>query len=201
MLRLCWLLAEALAAAWRRIARLPREAAAALGAPAAGLPRRPARLWLALGLVLPVALAAAWLLPQVRLVMSPSIPAWAVRTSPGPIERGDYVMFTLRHPIAGPRPVSVTKRALCLPGDRLATVETPSPGAPRARDGHYFCNGALLGVSRPFGPHGLRLDHLRWSGVIPPGKAYVGSDHPRGFDSRYFGLVPLAALTRMERLL
>jgi type IV secretory pathway protease TraF len=30
---------------------------------------------------------------------------------------------------------------------------------------------------------------------------YVGSTHPRGFDSRYFGLLPISSLTRMERLL
>lgn len=90
--------------------------------------------------------------------MSPSIEAWAVRKAPGSIARGDYVMLTLKHPIAGPRPVSVTKYALCLPGDRLTKIETPSTAAPNAWDGHYFCNGKLLGVSLPYGVHGLKLD-------------------------------------------
>ena len=79
-------------------------------------------------------------------------------------------------------------------------VETPSPISPRDMDGHYFCNGKLLGATLPLGVHGERLDHLHWSGVIPPGMVYVGSHHPRGFDSRYFGLVPIRQLQRMERL-
>lgn len=201
MLRLFWVLASALLGLWPRLRRLPGKAAVALGAPGPGESARPARLWKALAISLPVALVAAILLPKVSLVMTPSIDAFAVRQAPGPIARGDYVMFTLRHPIAGPKPVKVTKYALCMPGDRLTKIKTPSIGAPNAFDSHYFCNGTLLGVSLPYGIHGQKLDHMQWSGVVPAGMVYVGSHHPRGFDSRYFGLVPIATLTRMERLL
>ncbi|MDF0491108.1 S26 family signal peptidase [Sphingobium sp. H39-3-25] len=201
MLRLFWVLVEALRGLWPRLCRLPGKAAVALGAAGMGEPARPERLWRAFAIVLPVALFAALVLPKITLVMSPSIDAWAVREAPGPIVRGDYVKFTLRHPIAGPNPVSVTKHALCMPGDHLDHIETPSVSAPHAWDGRYFCNGELLGVSLPYGLHGLRLQHLQWSGMIPPGMVYVGSHHPRGFDSRYFGLVPISRLTRMEKLL
>jgi type IV secretory pathway protease TraF len=151
--------------------------------------------------VLPCALFAALAMPRIYLVMTPSIDALAVRRSPGPIRRGDYVMFSLRHPIAGPQAVNVTKHALCLPGDRLSMRESPSLHAPGARDAHYFCNGVLLGVSLPSAHNGMKLDHMEWSGVIPAGMAYVGSPHPRGFDSRYFGLLPVSELVRMERIL
>ncbi|EQB16772.1 MULTISPECIES: S26 family signal peptidase [Sphingobium] len=201
MLRLFWLLARWIAGLWPRLRRLPRDAAVALGAPGPDQPARPERLWRAMLVVLPLALFAALVMPQVPLVMTPSIEAFAVRKSPGPIVRGDYVMFTLHHPIAGPKPVSVTKHALCLPGDRLSMFETPSPLVPGSRDGHYFCNGQLLGVSLPQAHNGLQLDHLKWSGVIPAGMAYVGSTHAHGFDSRYFGLLPIASLVRMERIL
>ena len=201
MLRLALALASALLGLWPRLRRLPGKASVALGAPGLGEPARPARLWTALAIILPMALLAAILLPKVSLVMTPSIDAFAVRQAPGPIAKGDYVMFTLRHPIAGPKPVKVTKHALCMPGDRLTRIEKPSIAAPKAWDSYYFCNGALLGVSLPYGIHGLKLDHMEWSGVIPAGMAYIGSHHPRGFDSRYFGLVPIATLTRMERLL
>jgi type IV secretory pathway protease TraF len=201
MLRLGWRLAEALGLLGRRLARLPAEAAAALAPGGEPCPHQRARLVRALALILPIALGVGLLLPRLRLVMSPSIPAWVVRVAPGPIRRGDYVMFVLSHPAAGPAPVSVTKQALCLPGDRLTTVETRSFVAPATRDGHYYCEGVLLGVSMPVGPHGRRLAHLRWSGIVPPGFVYVGSPHPRGLDSRYFGLVPIARLTRMARLL
>jgi len=173
----------------------------ALGAPGPDQPARPDRLLRAMLVVLPIALIAALVAPRVTLVMTPSIEAFAVRKSPGPIARGDYVMFTLHHPIAGPKPVSVTKHALCMPGDRLTMFETPSPLVPHSRDGHYFCNDVLLGVSLPHAHNGMKLDHMRWSGIIPAGMVYVGSTHPRGFDSRYFGLLPISSLTRMERLL
>jgi len=201
MLRLFWALAKAIAAFWPRLCRLPRKAAMALGAPGPDQPARPDRLLRVMLVVLPVALIAALVVPQVTLVMTPSIEAFAVRKSPGPIARGDYVMFTLHHPIAGPNPVSVTKHALCMPGDRLTMFETPSPLVPQSRDGHYFCNDMFLGVSLPRAHNGMKLDHMRWSGIIPAGMVYVGSTHPRGFDSRYFGLLPISSLTRMERLL
>jgi type IV secretory pathway protease TraF len=201
MLRLFWALARALGGVGPRLRRLPREAAMALGAPGPDQPARPERLWHAMLVVLPLALFAAVLMPQITLVMTPSIEAFAVRRSPGPIARGDYVMFTLRHPIVGPKPVSVTKHALCLPGDRLTMFETPSPLKPNSQDGHYYCNGVLLGVSLPQAHNGMTLDHMKWSGVIPVGMAYVGSTHARGFDSRYLGLLPIADLVRMERIL
>jgi type IV secretory pathway protease TraF len=159
------------------------------------------RLAHALLIIMPIAVLAAWIGPRVTLVMTPSIDAWAVRAAPGPIGKGDLVMFTLRHPIAGPQPVNVTKYVLCVPGERLSMVETPSRFAAHERDAQYFCNDALLGISLPYSARGLKLDHFHWSGIIPQGQVYVGSHHPRGFDSRYFGLVAIGRLNRMERLL
>lgn len=201
MLRLCWALARLAAGLIRWLAGLPRRAATALGAPVDGKQARPGQFWRAMAVALPAALLAAWAVPRVNLVMSPSIDAWAVRAWPGPIRKGDLVRFTLSHRLAGPRPVSVTKYALCMPGERLTMTETPSAASAGSMDASYFCNGHLLGATLPFGADGQPLAHMRWSGTIPPGMAYVGSDHPRGFDSRYFGLVPISGLTRMARLL
>jgi conjugal transfer pilin signal peptidase TrbI len=199
MLKLAWIGASHLT---RAIARSPREAALALGGAVSGHPRQPRRLACALAIVLPLALLGRSLVPQMRIVMSPSIEAWAVRPDPGPIASGDYVMFTLSHPLAGPTPVNVTKHALCLPGARLTMIERPSLSAHGQRDGYYYCGGRLLGISKPFGRGGQRLAHFRWpGGPIPPGMAYVGSANPDSFDSRYFGLVRLDRLTRMRRVL
>lgn len=200
MLRLFWALARALSGLWVWFRNLPREAAVALGTPTAGRSARPGRLWKAFAITLPIALLAAIFVPQIILVMSPSIEAWAVRKAPGPIKRGDYVMFMLHHPVAGPKPVSVTKHALCLPGDRLTMTETPSKSPQGGSDARYFCNGELLGVTLPRAHNGMKLEHMKWNGVVPPGMAYVGSSSPRGFDSRYYGLVALSRLTRMKRI-
>lgn len=201
MLKLFSVIDRALRPMWVALRQTPRLAATEMGAPGKNQPARPARFLLVMMVALPSALFAALLVPQVCLVMTPSIDAWAVRKSPGTIKRGDYVMFTLRHPIAGPRAVNVTKHALCMPGDRLTMREVPALQAGAAKNAHYLCNGALLGISLPTAHNGVKLEHMMWSGVIPAGWAYVGSPHPRGFDSRYFGLLPISSLTRMERIL
>lgn len=181
---------------------LPRRAAAALGAPGLGQPTQPRRLWKALAIVIPSGLLACWAMNQVTWVMSPSIDTWAVRAAPGPIAKGDLVMFALSHPLAGTKPVNVTKFALCFPGERISMIEKPSTFAPDEFDGWYFCEGKLLGISKPFGRGGQRLEHWRPdNGLILPGTIYVGSHHPSGFDSRYYGPVPIWQLKRMEKLL
>ena len=198
MLRLALLLARRTAQELRIV---PLRAAVALGASGLGEPPRPRQLLKAYGIVLPVGLLTWWALPQVTWVMSPSIDAWAVRPAPGPIQRGDIVLFMLSHPLAGPKPVAVTKYALCLPGERLDMIEKPSTISGNW-DGWYYCNHRLMGVSKPFGHDGQRLIHYRPTGrVIPAGFIFVGSHHPSGFDSRYYGPVAIARLTRMERVL
>ncbi|CCA92495.1 S26 family signal peptidase [Novosphingobium sp. PP1Y] len=198
MLRLAWKTARS---AWPALRDLPLRAAVALGSAGLGEPVRPARLWKAYAIVLPAGFLAWWAIPQVTWVMSPSIPAIAVRADPGPIRKGDFVMFTLSHPLAGPEPVSVTKEALCLPGERITMVERPSM-RPGTRDGWYYCNGKLLGISKPVGRNGQALTHWHPTiGVIPAGMVYVGSPHPDGFDSRYYGPVAILRLTRMRKVL
>lgn len=182
--------------------RLPREAATALGSRGSDGESRPKRLLLAMALVLPIAAGAGYAIPRLTLVMSPSVAALVLREAPGDIRQGDLVTFTLRNPLAGPKPVRVTKYALCLPGEHIDWLEKPSPGRPGAWDGWYFCEDRLLGISKPVGHDGRRLGHWRPAyRIVPPGFAYVGSSHPSGFDSRYYGPVPISGLTRMEKIL
>lgn len=199
MLKLAW---NAASLAWPAIRNLPRRAADALGQPGPDRPSMPGRLWKAMAIVCAIALFVWWALPQFIWVRSPSIDALAVRKSPGIIARHDLVMFELHHPLAGPSPVNVTKYALCLPGDRLASFTLRSDHYPGRTEAAFFCNGTLLGVSKAYGRNGQRLDYFRWkNGLIPMGRAYIGSSYKDGFDSRYFGLVPIAKLVRMERVL
>lgn len=199
MLRLACLAASRL---WSGLKDLPAQSARALGGAVGNQPADNRRLALSLAVILPVA-ALTWLgLPTVTLVMSPSIDAWAVRRAPGPIHKGDLVEFMLTHPIAGPKPVSVTKRALCLPGERLREIERLSVDGREGTRSWYYCGRSFLGASRPFGRDGRPLPHLHWGDrPILSGYIYVGSDHAGGFDSRYFGPVRLDRLTRMERIL
>ena len=188
-------------AAWPEIRLLPLRAAVALGSSGLGQPARPAQLWKAYAIVLPIGLATLWAIPQLTWVMSPSIDAIAVRASSGPIRKGDYVMFLLSHPLAGPRPVNVTKQALCLPGERIAMIEKPSM-TPGTWDGWYYCNERLLNISKPVGRNGMKLDHWQPKlGTIPESFIFVGSSHPDVFDSRYYGPVAIERLKRMEKVL
>ncbi|WP_408591263.1 S26 family signal peptidase [Novosphingobium sp.] len=192
---------KAAKAVWPEIRLLPLRAAVALGSSGLGQPLRPAQLWKAYAIVLPIGLVAAWALPQVTWVMSPSIDAVAVRSSPGPIHRGDYVMFLLSNPLAGPTPVNVTKQALCLPGEHIAMVERFA-FASGIKNAWYYCDGRLLNVSKPLGRHGQQLDHWHPAqATIPAGFVFVGSHHPGGFDSRYYGPVAIERLTRMAKIL
>lgn len=187
---------------WPHLRGLLRQAAAALQSTDPGPPLLGSRLARAMLIVSAIALFVWWALPQLVWVRSPSIDAWAVRKVAGPIERDDLVMFELRHSLAGPLPVNITKYALCLPGDFLAAYTMHSDRFPKRLEAAFFCNGSLIGVSKPYGKGGQRLDYFRWkNGPVPQGRAYIGSSYKDGFDSRYFGLVPISALTRMERVL
>lgn len=198
MLLLTWRAGNRL---WRELKDLPLRAAVALGANGLGQPARPAQLLKAYGIVLPIGLFAWWAMPQITLVMTPSIDAWVVHRSPGPIRRGDLISFTLSDPVAGPKPVAITKYALCLPGDRISIVEKPGYGG-LARNGWYYCNGTLMGVSKPAARNGKTLVHWQpESARIPEGMIFVGSRHPDGYDSRYYGPVAIERLMRMEKLL
>jgi type IV secretory pathway protease TraF len=201
MLRLFWLLARAVRALSTALSRLPSELAIALGAPEPDGSGRPQRLWIAIVVAIPASAFAAIVMPQITLVMTPSIDAWVVRKDPGPIVRGDYVMIELNHPVLGGRPVSITKQALCMPGSFLTWQRAASTSGPGASNTLFFCNGSLLATALPFTRNGRPLSPAKWNGVIPEGLAYIGSHHPHGFDSRYFGLVPIANLIRMRRIL
>lgn len=186
---------------FQALQELPLRAAVALGASGLGQPVRPIQLFKAYGIVLPIGLIVWWAMPQITLVATPSIDAWVIYKAPDQIRPGDLVSFLLSDPIAGPRPLSVTKYALCLPGERIEMVEKPSAFGETV-DGWYYCNARLLGISKLRSRDGRRLTH--WhpaTSIIPAGMIYVGSSSPDGYDSRYYGPVAISRLTRMEKLL
>jgi type IV secretory pathway protease TraF len=155
-----------------------------------------------MAIILPIALLVWIALHSVTLVMSPSIDALMVREAPGPIKKGDLVSFKLVHPLAGPDPVDVTKRVMCMPGEPLRQIDLLTDTAGRYGRSAYLCAGRLVGITRPFGRKGQRLTPFPWGvRLIPDDFVYVGSDHPDGFDSRYYGPVRIERLRRMERVL
>lgn len=125
-----------------------------------------------------------------RVNLTPSLPQGVYALRHGAPGKGDFASFCLEGAFAdlarergylapgscpsGLRPL--LKRVTGLPGDAI-----PGDLAIRSADS--------LGRSMP---------SALPEGVIPPGMALVLADHPGSFDSRYFGLVPLDALQRVE---
>ena len=181
---------------------LPLRASVALGAGGFGETAKPGRLWKAMLLVLPLAAAIYTVMPRYVLVATPSIHAHVVTAIGGEIRKGDLVQFMLSHRLAGPKPISVTKYVLCTPGEALSSRVIPAPLVPGKTTTLFYCGGVLLNATKPFTRGGEPTTAFAWpGGVIPPGYVYVGSEHVDGFDSRYYGLVAVARLQRMGKVL
>ena len=141
-------------------------------------------LWLALALALVFGAG-------LRFNPTPSLPKGVYRIVSGAPEKNDFVSFCLEGEFAelalergylepgscrsGLRPL--LKRLAALPGDSVDPYSLP------------IC--AVDSHGRPMSP-------ALAPGVVPPGMALVLADHPGSFDSRYFGLVPLEELQRVE---
>ena len=158
-----------------------------------------------LALCLLAALFICWT-ADFRLNLTASMPKGIYRITDGGFERGDQVELCLEGAFAelalergylrtgrcenGIMPL--VKTLAGLPGDAFA-IE---------RDG-ITVNGALLPESaiRAFDNKGRRMPVQLQSGVIPQGKALVLSAHEGGFDGRYFGLVDMDKLKKVEPLI
>ena len=126
-----------------------------------------------------------------RVNVTPSLPKGIYRLSQGTPEKDDLVTFCLEGEFAalarergyleagscpsGLRPL--LKRLEGLPGDFVDPADFPA----RAIDNQ-----------------GRPMPSVLLPGVIPPGMGLVLTGHPGSFDSRYFGLVPLNSLQRVE---
>ncbi len=142
-----------------------------------------------------------------RINATASMPRGIYRLAPGAPERGDLVSVCLEdgsfatmalkrnYLRAGACPNGLEpllKRVAGMPGDLLEI----------GQDG-IAINGRLWPNSRAvsWDSHGRPMPEAENFGsrTIPDGLALVLSDrHPGGFDSRYFGLVPMASLHKVE---
>lgn len=130
-----------------------------------------------------------------RINPTPSLPKGIYRLTPEhtsyDLIKGDFVSFCLDGEFAdmakergylqagscenGLRPL--LKRLAGLPGEHI--------------------DAATLAI-RTQDSQGRPIPSVLASGIIPSGMALVLADHEGSFDSRYFGLVPLEALQRVE---
>lgn len=159
-------------------------------------------------LLLPIAILlltlGGWMLfaAGYRINTTPSLPTGVYRFEDAPVEHGSLAAYCLDGPFAalagergylapgscpsGLRPL--LKITAALPGDRLR----------QGSDG-IRVNGSLWPFSRAAitDSKGKTLSPAQLPTVVPAGMAILLSQHPGGFDSRYFGPVPLVGLRRV----
>lgn len=114
---------------------------------------------------------------------------------PAELKAGDYVMLKWRgtDPNHIPRLLGETnliKKVSCLPGQRLTVTMQQAD-----------CDGVKIGHIRHTTLDGKPITPALHDGVIPQGQLFLVGEHYYSYDSRYFGLVNLADLTGIVRVL
>ncbi|CDT76347.1 S26 family signal peptidase [Vibrio crassostreae] len=110
------------------------------------------------------------------------------------LKKNDTVRFVISNPyIFDGKPTSLIKKIKCMPSDVLKIDN----------EGWVTCNDYFLGMAgdRVNEGTGEVIKMFQYNGVIPEDKAFVMGEHPTSFDSRYYGLVVLSELTKVEKLI
>jgi conjugative transfer signal peptidase TraF len=141
-----------------------------------------------------------------RINTTPSVPRGLYKIAAGPVQRGDLASYCLDPLVAvvkerqylasgscqsGLRPL--VKEVAGLPGDEISV----GPDGISV-NGHEQLNSAAKAFDKQGRP--TPESHLE-SGIIPAGLALLLAHHPGSFDGRYFGLVRLSDLRRVEAVL
>jgi conjugative transfer signal peptidase TraF len=153
-------------------------------------------------LSMPATLLTLWIGFGITWCDTGSEPVGWYRTTSGPIQRGGFATFKLPEEIQRyaidrgylksrrPWPSYLTKRVAALPGD---TVEVTQAGV--------FINGRLWPDSKPLehDPAGRSMSAYLGTYRIAPGYFLPLSDHPQGWDGRYFGPQPMSNIVGPAR--
>lgn len=141
-----------------------------------------------------------------RVNLTPSLPVGLYRLANGPLQRGQTVVFCLDDPefIQLARERKYLAAGSCPSGLRplLKAINGVAGDTIRRHGDLIMVNNQVLAHTKILGMDSqgrtMPPSHLP-SGVIPPGKALLLSQHHDGsFDSRYFGLVPIVSLRPVE---
>lgn len=127
-------------------------------------------------------LAGAQLPGRIAITQSASVyhRVFFVSKLTGKIERNQYVIFSLQHPLVNEGKIeSITKKVACIEGDELKITI----------DKDFYCNDVFLGKAKDFSLKGEKLVFFMFNGIIPQDKMFVMGEHKDSFDSRYWGLL------------
>jgi conjugative transfer signal peptidase TraF len=139
--------------------------------------------------LLAAALSYAWSAGY-RFNVTPSLSTGIYKLSPGAPGRGDCAVFCLEGEFA----------ELARERGYLQAGSCPSGLRPLVKQVAGLPGDTIPGdlAIRPADSLGRIMPSILPEGIIPPGMALLLTEHPGGFDSRYFGLAPLENLQRVK---
>jgi conjugative transfer signal peptidase TraF len=154
--------------------------------------RRNTFLRLLAGAVAAIA-GVSFLAPLLTWNLTASEPRGLYLLLPGTARVGDYVTLAVPSPIAAlvharaylPQHCRLLKRVVATAGDDVC-IDAAT----------YKVGSAVISTIAHADLSGRPLLPISFCGTVPPGCAFVASPPPSSLDSRYFGPVPLATLTR-----
>jgi conjugative transfer signal peptidase TraF len=170
------------------------------------MPRRDLLPLLVAGLVgaaltlLRLALEFSGVQPVLNLTVSAPRGVYLVREADASLlSRGQWVRLTVPERFTG----YVYGRRWLAPGTPLLKTVAGLPGDVLCvGDGHFTVNGKVLGPVFATDSHGLLLPVIRGCSMVPAGQFVpVSTFHPKSFDGRYMGAVPMALITGRASLL
>jgi type IV secretory pathway protease TraF len=104
------------------------------------------------------------------------------------IKNGDLVLFRFdKDPTRFPNGIQFLKIASCLAGDRLLSSQNGAVCVGKNGVEHF-------NAPQTIDIYGAKLTHFEFDGVVPRGKLFVTTPHPRSYDSRYWGFVDEAEI-------
>lgn len=148
------------------------------------------KLRIRIGIILGITAVVAFVQPHVIVPLMQSVKYHAFLLSNGEPAKGDYVNVQVRNRVIDlDKAVTITKRVACTAGEKL-----------EYRAEEHFCDGHPLGRVLARTSTGIPLQAFQWNGPVPANMVFLSGDHPRSFDSRYFGFVQVASLQRLTPL-
>lgn len=144
-----------------------------------------------------------------RFNATASLPMGVYRVVLGPMERGDLASVCLGGEYAElARERGYLRSGICPSGlQPLLKLIAALPGDTVRLDDNGLCVfpadktlGCVWPAPRALDKRGNVLPVKLASGVVPQGQALLLAPHPGSFDGRYFGLMSLNALTRVQKI-
>ena len=132
-------------------------------------------------------LLGLWLPQRMSVSISPSLNHRIFFLSPlsdtNRIKTGDYLVFRRKDLLHREKGLNkendqFIKMVGCRPGEQLTTFA-----------GSFSCQGVFLGMALTKDGKGNTLPQFSFCGAVPPDKFFMIGQHPRSYDSRYFGFI------------